>query len=65
MIQVVEQTIDFYLKNFKTPKVRELNIEDTSLLENNWSIFVTIYRKWEIRWASWNIKEINNLVKSL
>ncbi len=58
MIQVAKQTIDFYLKNFKTPKIEELNIDDKSLLEKKWSIFVTIYKKWEIRWASGNIKEI-------
>jgi len=33
MIQVAKQTIDFYLKNFKTPKIEELNIDDKSLLE--------------------------------
>lgn len=58
MINLAQQTIDFYLKNFKTPTIDNLIIEDTSLLENNGSIFVTIYKKWEIRWASWNIKEI-------
>jgi hypothetical protein len=35
MISTVKQTIDFYLKNFKTPKVEELKIEDSSLLETN------------------------------
>jgi AMMECR1 domain-containing protein len=54
------------LKNFKTPKVEELKIEDSSLLETNWSVFVTIYKNWEIRWASWNIKEIkDNLTEEL
>jgi hypothetical protein len=33
MISVAKQTIDFYLKNFKTPKIEELNITDKSLLE--------------------------------
>lgn len=58
MIQIAKQTIDFYFKNFKTPKIEKLNIDDSSLLENKWSIFVTIYKSWEIRWSSWNIKEI-------
>ena len=66
MISIVQQTIDFYLKNFKTPKIEELKIEDSSLLEINWSVFITIYKKWEIRWASWNIKEISStLVEEL
>lgn len=58
MISIVQQTIDFYLKNFKTPKIEELNIKDSSLIEKNWSVFVTIYKNWEVRWAAWNIKEI-------
>ncbi len=68
MIQIAKQTIDFYLKNFKTPKVEELNIEDLdvwgykSLLENKWSIFVTVYKNWEVRWASGNIKEIKESI---
>lgn len=66
MISTVKQTIDFYLKNFKTPNTQELNIEDKSLLENNWSVFVTIYKNWEIRWAAWNIKEIKeNLAQEI
>jgi hypothetical protein len=32
MINLVQQTIDFYLKNFKTPKVEDLDIKDSSLL---------------------------------
>jgi hypothetical protein len=34
MISIAKQTIDFYFKNFKTPKVEELNITDKSFLEN-------------------------------
>ncbi len=62
MISVAEQTIDFYLKNFKTPQIEDLNITDNSLIEWNWSLFVTIYKSGEIRWASWNIKEIKNTI---
>ena len=66
MISTVQQTINFYLQNFKTPKVEELKIENFALLENNWSIFVTLYKNWEIRWSSWNIKEIEaNLAEEL
>jgi len=66
MLSTVQQTIDFYLKNFKTPKPEELKIDDNSLLENIWSVFVTIYKNWEIRWSSWNIKEIKpNIVEEL
>lgn len=62
MISIAQQTIDFYLKNFKTPKIEELNISDEKLINTNWSLFVTIYKSWEIRWASWNIKEIKESI---
>ena len=66
MISTVQQTIDFYLKNFKTPKTEELDIKDTSLLDNSWSVFVTIYKSWELRWASWNIQKIkSNIAEDL
>lgn len=66
MISTVQKTIDFYLKNFKTPTVTELNLNENSLLEIRWSVFVTIYSKWEIRWSAWNIKEIkSNLAEEL
>jgi len=62
MINLAKQTIDYYLKNFKIPKIEYLDIQDSSLLENIWSIFVSIYKNGEIRWASWNIKEIKNTI---
>ena len=62
MISIAKQTLDFYLKNFKTPRVEDLEITDSSLLESVWSLFVTIYKKWEIRWSSWNIKDIKNSI---
>ncbi|MFK7779602.1 MAG: AMMECR1 domain-containing protein, partial [Candidatus Gracilibacteria bacterium] len=60
MISTAKQTIDFYLKHFKTPKIEELEIKDNSLLENKGSVFITIYKKGEIRGSSGNIKEIKN-----
>jgi len=58
MLSTAKQTIDFYLKYFKTPKIEDIKIENQSILNTNGSIFVTIYLKWQIRWSSWNIKEI-------
>ena len=58
MLSTAKQTIDFYTKYFKTPKLEELKIENPSILQVNWSVFVTIYLNWQIRWGSWNIKEI-------
>jgi len=66
MISIVKQTIKFYLNNNKIPTVNNLEISDNSLLNNNWSIFVTLYKNGEVRWASWNIQKIeSNLVDEL
>lgn len=66
MLEIVKQIIDFYLKNQKKPDVLDLNINDKSLLEKSWSIFVTLYISWVIKWSSGNIKEIKeNLVLEL
>ena len=66
MIDLVKQIINFYLTNDKEPTLADLKIEDESLLSRRWSIFVTIFSKWNIRWSSWNIKEIEpNIVSEL
>lgn len=66
MIDIVLQTINFYIKNKKQPSISDINIEDKSLLENKWNIFVTIYIKGEIKWSAWNIREIkSNIVEEL
>lgn len=66
MISIVKQTIKFYLNNNKIPTVNNLEISNNSLLNNNWSIFVTLYKNGEVRWASWNIQKIeSNLVDEL
>jgi len=66
MLNIAEQTINFYFKNFKTPSLEDIEIKDKSLLEKKWSLFITLYKKWEIRWASWNIKEIKeNLIEEI
>lgn len=58
MLEIVQQTIDFYMKNLRVPAIEDLNIGDKSLLAEKWSFFVTIYLKWEIRWSAGNVKEI-------
>ena len=62
MITIVKQTIDFYLEKMREPQISELNIENTELLSSKGSCFVTIFLNWEVRWASWNIKEIKNSI---
>ena len=66
MIQIVQQTIEFYLKYLKIPNLSDIKIEDKLLLEKKWSLFITIYKNWEIRWSAWNIKEIkSNIAEEL
>ncbi len=59
MIDIVKQIIAFYLKNNREPQIEDIEIKDTHLLNEAWAVFVTIYSKWEIRWAAWNVKEID------
>jgi hypothetical protein len=33
MLEIVQQTIDFYMKNLRTPNIEDLNFENKSLLE--------------------------------
>jgi AMMECR1 domain-containing protein len=49
MLEIVQQTIDFYTKYLKTPDIKELKIENPSLLNQKGSIFVTLYKNGEIR----------------
>lgn len=66
MLEIAKQTIDFYLKNFKTPSIEDLKIDNTSLIDKKWSLFITLYKKWEIRGSSWNIKEIKeNIIEEI
>ncbi|MDD3794179.1 MAG: AMMECR1 domain-containing protein [Candidatus Gracilibacteria bacterium] len=60
MLEIVKQIIDFYIKNQKFPKIYDLNIENSSLLNEKLSCFVTFYYKGEIRGSAGNIKEIKD-----
>lgn len=60
MLEIVKQIINFYIKNEKFPKIYDLNIENSPLINEKLSCFVTFYYKWEIRGSAWNIKEIKD-----
>lgn len=60
MLDIAQQTIDYYTKYKKVPQISDLKISDESLLERQAQIFVTIYHKWEIAGSSWNMKEIES-----
>ena len=60
MIHIIKQTLEFYTQYKKTPSISDIQIDDPSLLKEKASLFVTLYKKWEIRWSGWNIREITN-----
>jgi hypothetical protein len=43
MLDIVKQTVEFYFKNLRAPKLDELELKDNSLLGRKASIFVTLY----------------------
>ncbi len=66
MLDIVQQTIEYYTKYKKTPRMEELKISDESLLDKQGQVFVTIYHKWGIRGSAGNIKELEkNIVEEL
>ncbi len=60
MKNIAKQTIEFYTKYLKTPTINEIKLDDESLLNKQWSVFVTVYQNWEVRWSAWNVKEIKS-----
>lgn len=66
MISIAKQVIEHFLKTWKKINIVDLKIEKKELLNEKWSIFVTIFSKWEVRWSAWNIKELkDNLVEEV
>ena len=60
MLDIVQQTIQYYTKYKKVPGVGDIEVKDPSMLEKTMQVFVTIYHKWEIRGSSGNIKELES-----
>lgn len=58
MINIVQQTIDFYLQKIRAPEISEIKIIQTELTTTKWSCFVTLFLNGEVRGAAGNIKEI-------
>lgn len=62
MINIIEQIIKYYLQYKKSPTVNDLQIEDISLMDpQQKSLFITIYKNWEIRWASGTSMNLNKI----
>ena len=52
MLDIIEQIIKFYLQYKKSPDVSDLKLEDTSLMEEKKSIFITLYKNGEVAGSS-------------
>ncbi len=60
MITLAKQAIDFYIKFKKTPNIDDLQLLNPSLTQEKFSIFVTLYKWWEIVGSSWWIRELQD-----
>lgn len=60
MIDIVEQVIEKFALSGKTPEVADLKTIDDALTQKQWSVFVTLYSKGEVRGSAGNIKPIEN-----
>ena len=71
MLETVKQILKFYVENQKIPSLWDLNLSDDikALQDKKWSVFVTLYKSWEICGSMWNIMPIeanfiDELIKS-
>lgn len=58
MKEIVEQTLKVYREKMREPTPEEITAKDSSLWEQKWNCFVTLYVDGEVRGSSGNIKEI-------
>lgn len=66
MIDIVQQTIRYFITNGKAPELHEITVEDETLKEKPGSVFITLYHNGEVRGSAWNIKPIEeNLLKEI
>lgn len=62
MIDIINQIIKYYLQYKKSPTVNDLQIEDITLMDpQQKSLFITVYKNWEIRWSSWTAMNLNKI----
>lgn len=60
MLNIVKQTLKYYLENGKVPTKNELVITDPSLLQKKATVFVTLYKNGNIIGSSGNVIELEN-----
>ena len=59
MKEIVEQVLKEYFLKMREPKLEELQLWDTPLLQTAGCCFVTLYKNGEVRWSAGNVKEIH------
>lgn len=62
MIEIVQQTLEYYLKNKKIPTINEITLKNTALLKQESEVFVTLYKNGNIIGSSGNVVKIENSV---
>lgn len=60
MKEIVSQSIEHFFKKMQKANISEIQVNDASLLEQKWSVFVTLYINGEVHGSAGNIKEIEN-----
>lgn len=60
MLNIVKQTIKYYLENGKIPTKNDIIITDTSLMKKKGIVFVTLYKNGNIIGSSGNVIELEN-----
>lgn len=58
MLELAKKILKFYIELNQEPTLDDLEITNDDLLNNKWSIFVTLYKNWEVVWSAWNIVEL-------
>ena len=62
MIDIINQIIKYYLQYKKSPTVNDLQIEDITLMDpQQKSLFVTVYKNWEIRGSAGTAMNLNKI----
>nr|MDD3720583.1 AMMECR1 domain-containing protein [Candidatus Gracilibacteria bacterium] len=62
LLNIVQQTIKFYIQNKKVPTVEQLEIGNLGVLNQKGCIFITLYKNGEIRGSAGNVKEIEQSI---
>ena len=45
MIDIAQQTVDFFTSKLREPKLEELNLKNQALVQERGCVFVTVYAK--------------------